>query len=111
MPRKTPETAGATAEHLVNTRTGRELGPADIDRLAYRRALAAVASDVGSPIDRDDPELGVITRPDPRQPDPALRAAIVAELLESGRWIPAPEPAPAGAETTPPAEPATTPEG
>jgi len=70
----------------------RDLSGNDIARLAYRRALAEVAEDIGRPVDRDDEEAGVITRLDPRQPDEAIVAAIVEELVASGRYAP-PEPA------------------
>lgn len=83
----------------------RDLSANDIGRLAYRRALAAVSDQVGRPIDPSDLELGVITRPDPRQPDEAIVAEILEELLASGRYAPAapiePPSAPTESASTP----------
>lgn len=56
----------------------RDLTHNDIARLAYREALREIASDV-------DVDAG-IERPDPRSPDQALCAEILAELLESGQF-------------------------
>lgn len=64
----------------------RDLTENDIARLAYRRSVAAVTDDVGRPIDPDDPEAGVIERPDPRKPDPEVVDEILAELEASGRY-------------------------
>jgi hypothetical protein len=66
----------------------RDLTEAAVARLVYERAYAAVALDVGQPIDPDDPEKGVIVRPDPRDPDPELAAAIIAELVATGGYAP-----------------------
>jgi len=92
----------------------------DIGRLAYRRAIDTLGDSVGRPIDPEDPEAGVITRPDPRQPDPELVEQILLELLESGRYAPVPAPASEAApaprartkgkaepQAEPPAEPET----
>ena len=60
----------------------RDLTEHDVCRIAYERALAAVAQDVGQPIDRERPGLGLITRPDPRKPEGVQ--AIIDELLTRG---------------------------
>lgn len=90
----------------------RDLTQNDVARLAYQRSLAAVAADVGQPIDREDPDSPLYERPDPRDPDPAVIAEILGELLGTGLYegdIPeaAQEPAPPDTNDTPPAAPAT----
>lgn len=52
----------------------RDLTPADIARLAYRRSLSVSGAD------------GI--RPDPMNPDPDVVAAITAELIGSGLYQP-----------------------
>ena len=59
----------------------RDLSENDVCRLAYERALAAVAQDVGRPVDPENPDAGVITKPDPRRPSQRLVRDIVDELL------------------------------
>lgn len=78
----------------------RDLTEADIARLAYRRARAASDDQVGRLIDPDDPDKGVIARPDPRTPDPAVVAEILDELQASGRYAPAEKPAKKAAKVT-----------
>jgi len=68
----------------------RDLTESDLCRLAYRRALTALAP--GDP------------RPDPRVPNQSAVAAIRDELLSRGQFALATEP-------TAPDEPAPTPEG
>ena len=79
----------------------RDLNEHDVCRIAYERALAAVALEVGQPIDRERPELGVITRPDPRRPEGVQ--AVVDELLSRGVFEAVkskkPAPAPTGTPT------------
>ncbi len=87
----------------------RDLTESDLCRLAYERALTAVAREVGQPIDPERPELGLVTRPDPRMPDQAAVAALRDELVDRGQFEPASTPP---AEPAPvPVAPATTPEG
>jgi hypothetical protein len=69
----------------------RDLSEHDVARLAYQRSLAEVIDRVGQPVDPEDPEKGVISRPDPRTPDPDHVEAILAELEASGRYA-APKP-------------------
>lgn len=100
----------------------RDLTHNDIARLAYREALDEVLVDVGRPIDPDDPDAGVIERPDHKTVDQERANAIVAGLLESGSFaleapaVPAEEPEPTtpptdAPDTTTPADvPATQPE-
>ncbi len=64
----------------------RDLTENDLARLAYERALAGVATQVGQPINPEDPEAGVYVRPDPRKPDETLVAAITGELLTGGQF-------------------------
>lgn len=66
----------------------RDLSGNDVARLAYKRAFADVTERVGQPIDPDDPDAGVVTRPDPRSPDPAIVEAVMTDLVASGRYSP-----------------------
>lgn len=67
----------------------RDLSEHDLARLAHRRALAAIAGDVGRPVDPTDPGAGVFVRPDPAEPDQALVAVIHDELIARGQFEPA----------------------
>lgn len=93
----------------------RDLTENDLARLAFVERMREVGNDVGQPIDKDDPDSELITRPDPRDPDPAHVGAIVAELVASGRFsTDVPEPPaekPDDSPTPPPDQPATKPEG
>lgn len=84
----------------------RDLTHRDIARLVFKRQLAAVSGDVVL-----DAETGISTglRPDHRDPDPAIAAAVIAELVASGRYSSDLTLAPA--PTPEPATPAATPEG
>jgi hypothetical protein len=64
----------------------RDLTENDLASLAYARSLGAVAKVVGTPIDPEDPGKGLYVRPDPRQPDPEVVAALVEELLVTGQY-------------------------
>lgn len=89
----------------------RDLSHGDVARLAYVEALSKVAQDVGQPVRDDDgePTDEVITRPDPREPDPELTAAILTELVDSGYYKLATAKAKkAAAEAAPPPPPPTT---
>ena len=86
----------------IRATPARDLAESDLCRLAYERALNAVARDVGQPIDRERPELGLVTKPDPRSPDQAAVAAIRDELIARGQFE---------AVTIPPVEPAPISEG
>ncbi|HXU85589.1 MAG TPA: hypothetical protein VN773_07265 [Verrucomicrobiae bacterium] len=88
----------------------------DLARLAYIERLRPVANEIGQPIDREDPDSPLFSRPDPRDPDAAHVAEIVAELVASGHFsdeVPEPDaPATEDPPTTPePDAPATEPEG
>lgn len=74
----------------------RDLTAADIARLAYQEAARRGLAD------------GI--RPDPRNPDQELAAAIVERLIGTGLYTTADEAAPAADESTP-AQPATITEG
>lgn len=73
----------------------RDLSEHDLARLAYERSLAAVAGDVGRP-----DGAGVIARPDPRKPDPALVGVIHDELIARRQFEPVKPVKPAKADTT-----------
>ena len=82
----------------------RGLSEHDLARLAYERSLAAVAGDVGRPVDPADPGAGVTVRPDPRRPDQALLGVIHDELIARRQFEPV---KPAKADNTkPPVAPA-----
>ncbi len=90
----------------------RDLTESDLARLAYVERIREIGSDVGQPIDREDPDSELIARPDPRDPDPVLVGAIVADLVASGRFsLDLPEPAKPDSPTPEPVKPADEPEG
>jgi len=82
----------------------RDLTHADIARIAYRESLRAVVRDVGTEVDGE-----VIARPDPRQPDQALCAEILEDLVASEQFTTeAPAVDPPDESETPAEAPATT---
>lgn len=62
----------------------RDLSQHDVARMAYRRARQATNDLVGRPVDPEDPEAGVIERPDPRNVAQEYVDGVLDELLESG---------------------------
>lgn len=93
----TPLEVDATSDKRVlvyvgdGTRSARNAPPhdltgGDLARLAYIERVREIGNDVGQPIDRDDPEGARFERPDPRNPDPELVGAIVADLVASEQF-------------------------
>lgn len=65
----------------------RDLTEHDLCRIQHRRELAAVSVDVGRPVDPDNPDAGVIVRPNPRTPSQAGVAALLEELVARRQFV------------------------
>lgn len=88
----------------VRDAPARDLTGSDIARVAYLRELAEVAQDVGQPIDREDPDKGVVQRPDPRAPKAETIRTVLDELEASGKYAAPSGRVPRGTTESKPAE-------